>query len=62
VLHPDVEPDRRPVRQHHKVAAAFPNDADGNAFRAVFPPIAKAAGYTIDLSTPTPTGSPTTPR
>jgi branched-chain amino acid transport system substrate-binding protein len=35
----------------HKVAAAFPNDSDGNAFRAVFPPIAKAAGYTIDLST-----------
>jgi branched-chain amino acid transport system substrate-binding protein len=32
------------------VAAAFPNDSDGNAFRAVFPPIAKAAGYTIDLS------------
>ena len=32
------------------VAAAFPNDADGNAFRAVFPPIAKAAGYTFDLS------------
>src|SRR6201995_2936943 len=26
------------------VAAAFPNDSDGNAFRAVFPPIAKAAG------------------
>jgi branched-chain amino acid transport system substrate-binding protein len=37
---------------NHIVAAAFPNDADGNAFRAVFPPIAKAAGYTIDLSTP----------
>jgi branched-chain amino acid transport system substrate-binding protein len=32
------------------VAAAFPNDSDGNAFRAVFPPIAKAAGYTMDLS------------
>jgi len=32
------------------VAATFPNDADGNAFRAVFPPIAKAAGYTFDLS------------
>jgi branched-chain amino acid transport system substrate-binding protein len=41
-------------KQHgndHIVAATFPNDADGNAFRAVFPPIAKAAGYTIDLST-----------
>jgi len=34
------------------VAATFPNDADGNAFRAVFPPIAKAAGYTFDLSSP----------
>src|SRR5579863_287348 len=36
---------------NHIVAAAFPNDADGSAFRAVFPPIAKGAGYTIDLST-----------
>jgi branched-chain amino acid transport system substrate-binding protein len=34
------------------VAAAFPNDSDGNAFRAVFPPIAKAAGYTMVLSAP----------
>jgi branched-chain amino acid transport system substrate-binding protein len=34
------------------VAAAFPNDSDGNAFRAVFPPIAKAAGYSFDLSSP----------
>jgi branched-chain amino acid transport system substrate-binding protein len=34
------------------VGAAFPNDSDGNAFRAVFPPIAKGAGYTIDLSSP----------
>jgi branched-chain amino acid transport system substrate-binding protein len=41
---------------NHKVAAAFPNDADGNAFRAVFPPILKSAGYTIDLSTPYPDG------
>ena len=24
---------------NHKVAAAFPNDSDGNAFRAVFPPV-----------------------
>jgi branched-chain amino acid transport system substrate-binding protein len=32
------------------VAAAFPNDSDGNAFRAVFPPIAKAAGYTFNMS------------
>ena len=37
---------------NHKVAAAFPNDADGNAFRAVFPGIAKSAGYTLDMSTP----------
>jgi branched-chain amino acid transport system substrate-binding protein len=43
-------------RIHHQfgtakvVAAAFPNDSDGNAFRAVFPPIAKAAGYTFDMS------------
>jgi branched-chain amino acid transport system substrate-binding protein len=37
---------------NHIVAAAFPNDADGNAFRAVFPAIAKGAGYTIDLSSP----------
>jgi len=41
---------------NHKVAAAFPNDADGNAFRAVFPPILKAAGYTIDMSTAYPDG------
>ena len=34
------------------VAAAFPNDADGNAFRAVFPEIAKSAGYTFELSSP----------
>jgi branched-chain amino acid transport system substrate-binding protein len=34
------------------VAAAFPNDADGNAFRMVFPAIAKHAGYTFDLSSP----------
>jgi branched-chain amino acid transport system substrate-binding protein len=41
---------------NHKVAAAFPNDADGNAFRAVFPPILKGAGYTIDMSTAYPDG------
>jgi len=35
---------------NHVVAAAFPNDPDGNAFRAVFPPIATGAGYKIDLS------------
>jgi branched-chain amino acid transport system substrate-binding protein len=41
---------------NHKVAAAFPNDPDGNAFRAVFPGILKGAGYTMDLSTPYPDG------
>jgi branched-chain amino acid transport system substrate-binding protein len=35
---------------NHLVAAAFPNDSDGNAFRAVFPPILKAAGYKMELS------------
>src|SRR5215470_7007325 len=35
---------------NHKVAAAFPNDPDGQAFSAVFPLIAKGAGYSIDLS------------
>ena len=44
------------------VAAAFPNDSDGNAFRAVFPPIAKAAGYKMVCLRPTPTGPRTTPR
>ncbi len=34
------------------VAAAFPNDSDGNAFRAVFPPIVTGAGYTLDMSSP----------
>jgi branched-chain amino acid transport system substrate-binding protein len=35
---------------NHTVAAAFPNDSDGNAFRAVFPTIAKGAGYKFVLS------------
>jgi branched-chain amino acid transport system substrate-binding protein len=39
------------------VAAAFPNDSDGNAFRAVFPPIATAAGYTFEMSSPYPDGT-----
>ncbi len=39
------------------VAAAFPNDSDGNAFRAVFPPIVSAAGYTFDMSSPYPDGT-----
>jgi branched-chain amino acid transport system substrate-binding protein len=41
---------------NHKVAAAFPNDADGNAFRAVFPAVLKSTGYTLDMSTAYPDG------
>ena len=44
------------------VAAAFPNDSDGNAFRMVFPPIAQAAGYTSTCPRPIRTGPRTTPR
>jgi branched-chain amino acid transport system substrate-binding protein len=36
------------------VAAAFPNDSDGNAFRLIFPGIVKKAGYTFDMSAPYP--------
>jgi branched-chain amino acid transport system substrate-binding protein len=39
------------------VAAAFPNDSDGNAFRAVFPPIVEAAGYKFDMSAAYPDGT-----
>jgi len=39
------------------VAAAFPNDPDGDAFRAVFPPIVKGAGYTFDMSSAYPDGT-----
>ena len=41
---------------NHKVAAAFPNDSDGNAFRAVFPQVLKPQGYTLDISTGYPDG------
>ena len=41
---------------NHQVAAAFPNDADGNAFRAVFPSVLKGTGYNLDLSTAYPDG------
>jgi branched-chain amino acid transport system substrate-binding protein len=41
---------------NHKIAAAFPNDADGNAFRAVFPAVLKGTGYTLDMSTAYPDG------
>jgi len=51
--------DRIHARLHTNkiVAAAFPNDSDGNAFRAVFPPIAAAAGYKMVLSAPYPDGT-----
>src|SRR5215467_10126449 len=51
--------DRIHARLHTNkiVAAAFPNDADGNAFRAVFPPIAKKAGYNMVLSPAYPDGT-----
>jgi branched-chain amino acid transport system substrate-binding protein len=39
------------------VAAAFPNDSDGDAFRAVFPPIVAAAGYKFVMSSPYPDGT-----
>jgi branched-chain amino acid transport system substrate-binding protein len=39
------------------VAAAFPNDPDGDAFRQVFPPIVSGAGYTFDMSTAYPDGT-----
>src|SRR5580700_2563524 len=35
----------------------FPNDPDGDAFRAVFPPIVTGAGYTFDMSTAYPDGT-----
>jgi branched-chain amino acid transport system substrate-binding protein len=41
---------------NHKVAAAFPNDADGNAFRAVFPQVLGPMGYKLTLSTAYPDG------
>ena len=41
---------------NHLVAAAFPNDADGNAFRAVFPLVAGPAGYKFQLSSAYPDG------
>jgi branched-chain amino acid transport system substrate-binding protein len=41
---------------NHKVAAAYPNDPDGNAFRAAFPAVLKETGYTLDISTAYPDG------
>jgi branched-chain amino acid transport system substrate-binding protein len=34
------------IANDHKIACMWPNDSDGNAFRAGFPPLMKAAGYT----------------
>jgi branched-chain amino acid transport system substrate-binding protein len=39
------------------VAAAFPNDPDGDAFRQVFPPIVEGAGYKFDMSSAYPDGT-----
>jgi branched-chain amino acid transport system substrate-binding protein len=41
---------------NHLVAAAFPNDSDGNAFRAVFPLVAGPAGYKFTMSSAYPDG------
>ena len=52
VLHPDVEQDPQPAQHQQGRRRRFPNDSDGNAFRAVFPIFAKVAGYTMELSSP----------
>jgi branched-chain amino acid transport system substrate-binding protein len=41
---------------NHQVAAAFPNDSDGNAFRAVFPAVLGSTGYKLDISSAYPDG------
>jgi branched-chain amino acid transport system substrate-binding protein len=41
---------------NHQVAAAFPNDSDGNAFRAVFPAVLTPMGYKLDMSSAYPDG------
>jgi branched-chain amino acid transport system substrate-binding protein len=41
---------------NHQVAAAFPNDSDGNAFRAVFPEVLGPTGYKLDISSAYPDG------
>jgi branched-chain amino acid transport system substrate-binding protein len=41
---------------NRQVAAAYPNDSDGNAFRAVFPEVLKGSGYSLDISTAYPDG------
>jgi branched-chain amino acid transport system substrate-binding protein len=42
---------------NHLVSALFPSDADGDAFRAVFPAILPGAGYDIKMSTAYPDGT-----
>jgi branched-chain amino acid transport system substrate-binding protein len=42
---------------NHLVAGAFPNDADGNAFRAVFPGLLKSKSYNLDMSSAYPDGT-----
>jgi branched-chain amino acid transport system substrate-binding protein len=42
---------------NHLVSALFPSDADGDAFRAVFPGILTGAGYKIKLSSAYPDGT-----
>jgi branched-chain amino acid transport system substrate-binding protein len=39
------------------VAAAFPSDPDGDAFRQVFPPFVAGAGYTFKMSSAYPDGT-----
>ncbi len=41
---------------NHQVAAAFPNDSDGNAFRAVFPQVLGRWATSSTCRRPTPTG------
>jgi branched-chain amino acid transport system substrate-binding protein len=42
---------------NHKVAAAFPDDSDGNALLGAFPPIAQRAGYRLAASADYPDGN-----
>jgi branched-chain amino acid transport system substrate-binding protein len=42
---------------NHLVSALFPSDADGDAFRAVFPGILSGAGYDIKMSSAYPDGT-----
>jgi branched-chain amino acid transport system substrate-binding protein len=42
---------------NHLVAAAYPNDSDGNTFRGLFPELIKGAGYKMTISAPYPDGT-----